>query len=326
MSESATSTAFTKHKTGLMAELSANRTSREPITVGSALHAVGGVLMGIAIVVVAFDLFTNDSGPNVAGGLIFNVLAISALWFVARSNRTLIVWTTAALQVLVPFTFLWSRFNDFWEFKFGFPIILAAVAMAVLWALPGFRARPSVLAAAVFWSVFGIVLLIVQSDVQDLISGMGFGAAGEIASDAGFITMLIGIGLLVVGWNFDRKSWPNLATPFVGVGVYALIFGTFGYLSREDLGDFWSSILVLVLSLAVVALGAVFNRRATTWIATFFLAIGFITMISTILPDDAGQKTIAFSFAIVALILAFFGKKLGQAVAASIRSNSSSTN
>ena len=319
MSDSSTSAAFAKHKTGLLAELSANRTNREPISVDRALHAVGGVLIGIAVVVVAFDLFADDSGPNVAGGFIFNLFAILALWFVARSSRNLIVWTTAALQVLVPFTFLWSRFNDFWEFKFGLSLLLAALAMAVLWVLPGFRARPSVLAATVFWAVLGIVLLIVQSDLQDLINGMGFGAAGEIASDAGFLTMLIGIGLLVVGWNFDRKLWPNMATPFIGIGVYTLIFGTFGYLSREDLGDFWSSILVLVLSLAVVALGAVFKRRGTTWIATFFLAIGFITLISTILPDDAGQKTIAFSFLVVGALLGFFGKKLGQAVAASVR-------
>lgn len=326
MSESAASTAFAKQKTGLLAALSANRTNREPITVGSALHAVGGVLIGLAIVLIAIDVFFNYSGPNVAGGFVFNLLGILALWFVAIRGRSLIIWTTAALQVFVPFTFLWLRSNNLFEFEFALPLILAALAMAALWALPGFRARPSVLAAAVLWAVLGIILLIVQSDLRDQITGMGINAVGDVANDAGFIAMLIGIGLLVIGWNFDRKLWPNMATPFVGIGVYTLIFGTFGYLSREDLGDVWSAILIVVLSLAVIAYGAGYKRRATTWIATFFLALGFINLIPSILSDDASWKTIAIAFAIVGALLGFFGKKMGQTLAASVRGQNSSAN
>lgn len=319
MSESAPSTAFAKHKTGLLADLSANRTIREPITVGRALHAVGGVLLGVAIVMIAIDIFFDDSGPNVAGGFIFNLLGILALWFVALRGRSLIIWTTAALQVLVPFTFLWLRSNNLFEFEIGLPLILAGIAMVILWACPGFRARPSVLAAAVLWTVLGVILLIVQSDLQDQITGMGVNAVEDVANDAGFITMLIGIGLLVVGRTFDRKLWPNLATPFVGVGIFSLILGTFGYLSRDELGDVWSAILVVILSLAVITVGTSGKRRATTWIATFFLAIGFITLITSILADDASAKTIAVVFAIVGALLGFCGNRFGQALAARSR-------
>ncbi len=326
MSEGATSTSFTKHKTGLLADLTANRTNREPITIGSALHAVGGILIGVAIVFIATDLFSDESGPNVAGGFIFNLFGILALWFVSVRGRSLIIWATAALQVLVPFTFLWLMFSRFERLEFGWALILTATAMAVLWVLPGFRARPSVLAAAVLWAVLGIILIIVQSDLQDRINGMGLGSVGEVANDAGFITMLIGIGLLFVGRSLDRKSWPNLATPFIGVGIFSLIFGTFGYLTREDLGDVWSSILVVVLSLAVVTLGASAKRRATTWIATFFLAIGFLTLITGILSDDASWKTIAIAFAIVGALLGFCGNRFGQSLAARVQGQNSSTN
>lgn len=319
MSEGAASTTFAKHKTGLLADLNANRTIREPITIGSSLHAVGGILIAVAIVLIAIDVFSNDSGPNVAGGSIYNLIAILALWFVALRQRSLIIWATAALQVMVPFSFLWLMFSRIEKFELGLALILAGIAMAILWALPGFRARPSVLAAAVLWTVLGIVLLIVQSDLQDRINGMGLGSLGEVANDAGFITMLIGIGLLVVGRNFDRKLWPNLATPFIAVGIFSLILGTFGYLSRDDLGEVWSAILVVVLSLAVIAVGASAKRRATTWIATFFLAIGFITLITSILSDDASFRTTAIVFAIVGAVLGFFGKRFGQALAARTR-------
>ncbi|MEO5973608.1 MAG: hypothetical protein ABIQ38_00170 [Ilumatobacteraceae bacterium] len=310
---------FTKHKAGLMADLSANRTIREPLTIGRALHAVGGVLIGLAIVFFTLDVFSNDSGPNVAGGFIFSLVGILALWFVAFRGRSLIIWATAGLQIMVPFAFLWLRSNSFFSFEFALSFILASLAMAVLWSLPGFRARPSILAAALLWGVLGIILLIVQSDLADLINGMGLGSLGKVASDAGFITMLIGIGLLLVGRRFDRKMWPNLGTPFIGVGVFSLIFGTFGYLSRDDLGDVLSAILVVVLSLAVVSLGVSAKRRATTWIATFFLSIGFITLITTVLSDDASWKAIAISFAIVAAVLGFCGKRVGQAVEAETR-------
>ena len=94
MGDSATSTTFAKHKTGLLADLNANRTNREPITIGSALHAVGGLLIGLAIVLFTADLFSDDSGPNVAGGSIFILLGILVLWFVALRRRSLIIWAT----------------------------------------------------------------------------------------------------------------------------------------------------------------------------------------------------------------------------------------
>lgn len=312
MSASGYSATFANNKAGLVGELTANRTTRPSITVGSAFHAAGGVLLGVAIALFASDVFSNDTGINVAGGFIFLVIALAAIWFVAISQRSLTVWATGALQVLVPFAVLWLMYSRTIEFEIGWPLILSALVLAILWYLPGFRARPSVLAAVVLWTTLGIAVLVAQSSLQDLLFGMGFQSLPEAASDTGVILMLLGIAWLIVGWRFDRAKWPNLATPFVAVGNFALIVGTYGYLSREDLGDVWAALLVVVLSLAVIGYGASAKRRATTWIATFFLAVGLINLVESILSDDTSVKTSAIFLAIVAALLAVLGKRSRQ--------------
>ncbi len=312
MSTSGYSATFANHKAGLIGELTANRTTRPSITVGSAFHAAGGVLLGVAIALFASDVFSNDTGINVAGGFIFLAIALAGIWFVALSQRSLIVWATGAIQVLVPFTVLWLMYSRVTELKFGWPLILSALILAILWYLPGFRARPSLLAAVVLWTTLGIAVLIAQSKIQDLLSGLGIGNLPEVASDTGVILMFLGVVWLVVGWRFDRAKWPNLATPFIAVGIFALTVGTFGYLSRGDLGDVWSAILVVVLSLAVITVGTGAKRRATTWIATFFLAVGLINLVESILSDTASVKTGAIFLAIVAALLAVLGKRSRQ--------------
>ncbi|MFA5774902.1 MAG: hypothetical protein WC864_05950 [Ilumatobacteraceae bacterium] len=312
MSASASSS-FANHKAGLVAELTTNRTTRPSITVGSAFHAAGGVLLGIAIALFASDVFSNDTGINVAGGFIFLVIALAAIWFVAMSQRSLIVWATGALQVLVPFTLLWLMYSRFVKLEIGWPLMLTALVLAILWCLPGFKARPSLLAAVVLWTTLGIAILVAQSSIQDLLMGLGFSSLPELASDTGVILMLLGVVWLIIGWRFDRAKWPNLATPFIAVGNFALIAGTYGYLSREDLGDVWASILVVVLSLAVIGVGTSAKRRATTWIATFFFAVGLINLVEAILSNDASLKTSAIVLAIAAAVLAVLGKRSSSA-------------
>ena len=71
----------TQLKIGLMADLSAIRSSREPATVQSSLLAAGGVLVGFGICLLFMDLMYGGYDDNKLGGSILAIAAVAGLWF-----------------------------------------------------------------------------------------------------------------------------------------------------------------------------------------------------------------------------------------------------
>lgn len=287
---------------GLMADLSVRRTTREPATVQSSLLAAGGVLVGIGICAISLNIMWGGYDRNLLGGAVVAVGALSGLWFIAKKYSSYIVGSVAATQIIIPVVMYGMFIDRIDEGKIGLPILLIGLILGLFWALPGLRGRPTLLATAAGWITTGLATLTIESRIGYL--DLEFDSVQFIAREIGVVVMALGIAQLIVGWNLDRKHWPNLATPFIGIGIYTALAGASGYLSAGDYGDAPSIILLIALSLGLIFIGGVANRRATTWIGTAFLTAGLIAFVISLLGDESGLT----EFALLAVL---FGVGLG---------------
>ena len=308
-------------KIGLLTDLSAIRSSREPATVQSSLLAAGGVLVGFGICLLFMDLMYGGYDDNKLGGSILAIAAVAGLWFSGKKYSSYIVGAVSATQIIVPIFFFGVFADEIERGKIGLPIFLTGITLGLFWALPGFRARPTLLATAAGWATTGLATLTIESRLRYGYSGVGFDSLDFIVQEAGVIIMALGIAQLILGWNFDRKLWPNLATPFIAIGIYTAIAGASGYLSTGDFGDAGSIILLLALSLGLVFIGGAANRRATTWIGTVFLGGGLLGLIVALVGENSSETEMALLAILVGAGVGFLGIWFAKEIVAKYKIN-----
>ena len=311
-------------KAGLLADLSLSRQTREPATISSSMQVAGGLSVGLGIILIALQVESGGYETNTFGGFIVFLLGLAGLWTLAYKVRNFIVGASAAVQLVLPVAVAALFLEKLSNGEIGLPLLIISVLFGVFWVLPGFRARPAFLASALFWGITAVGILSVQSQLRQefYLDEFNTDYLTRAASDGALIVMLLGVGLLSAGWNLDRKSWPNIATPFIAVGVYSAAVGGFGYIDNGDFGDAGSLVLIVALSLGLLIVGSSANRRATTWIGTMFLTFGLIGLVSAMVGQDAESNT---PYAIFALIIGglvgFLGNKYGPLIASRIKSS-----
>jgi len=313
---------FANLKAGLIADLSAKRNSREQVTITSALLAVGGVLTGLAVAILLWHVYSSGYDSNPVGAFFVGVISIGALWFLAFRYSDYVIASTSAIQIAVPILFLVMFYSKIRNGEIGLPSLLIGIVFAGFWALPGLRARPSLLASALSWVVTGFALILVQSNIEASFyyDDLGVNFLEVAASAASLVIMLFGIGILAAGWNLERKSWPNVATAFIAIGIYTAVVGAGGYLSSGSSSDGATLVLIAVLGIALVLIGGSANRRATTWIGATILTGGFLEIITT-LVEDRTDLELALFMAVMGGLVGYLGNKYGQAIVARIRGN-----
>ena len=311
-------------KAGLLADLSLSRQTREPATISSSMQVAGGLSVGLGIILIAMQVESGGYETNTFGGFIVFLLGLAGLWTLAYRVRNFIVGASAAVQLVLPVAVAALFLEKLSNGEIGLPLLIISVLFGVFWVLPGFRARPAFLASAIFWGITAVGILSVQSQLRQgfYLDEFNTDYLTRAASDGALIVMLLGVGLLSAGWNLDRKSWPNIATPFIAVGVYSAAVGGFGYIDNGDFGDAGSLVLIVALSLGLLIVGSSANRRATIWIGTMFLTFGLIGLVIAIVGQDASSST---PYAIFALIIGglvgFLGNKYGPLIASRIKSS-----
>ena len=311
-------------KAGLLADLSLSRQTREPATISSSMQVAGGLSVGLGIILIALQVESGGYETNTFGGFIVFLLGLAGLWTLAYRVRNFIVGASAAVQLVLPVAVAALFLEKLSNGEIGLPLLIISVLFGVFWVLPGFRARPAFLASALFWGITAVGILSVQSQLRQefYLDEFNTDYLTRAASDGALIVMLLGVGLLSAGWNLDRKSWPNIATPFIAVGVYSAAVGGFGYIENGDFGNAGSLVLIVALSLGLLIVGSSANRRATTWIGTMFLTFGLIGLVSAMVGQDAESNT---PYAIFALIIGglvgFLGNKYGPLIASRIKSS-----
>ena len=311
-------------KAGLLADLSLSRQTREPATISSSMQVAGGLSVGLGIILIAMQVESGGYETNTFGGFIVFLLGLAGLWTLAYRVRNFIVGASAAVQLVLPVAVAALFLEKLSNGEIGLPLLIISVLFGVFWVLPGFRARPAFLASALFWGITAVGILSVQSQLRQefYLDEFNTDYLTRAASDGALIVMLLGVGLLSAGWNLDRKSWPNIATPFIAVGVYSAAVGGFGYIENGDFGNAGSLVLIVALSLGLLIVGSSANRRATTWIGTMFLTFGLIGLVSAMVGQDAESNT---PYAIFALIIGglvgFLGNKYGPLIASRMKSS-----
>ena len=311
-------------KAGLLADLSLSRQTREPATISSSMQVAGGLSVGLGIILIAMQVESGGYETNTFGGFIVFLLGLAGLWTLAYRVRNFIVGASAAVQLVLPVAVAALFLEKLSNGEIGLPLLIISVLFGVFWVLPGFRARPAFLASAIFWGITAVGILSVQSQLRQgfYLDEFNTDYLTRAASDGALIVMLLGVGLLSAGWNLDRKSWPNIATPFIAVGVYSAAVGGFGYIENGDFGNAGSLVLIVALSLGLLIVGSSANRRATTWIGTMFLTFGLIGLVIAMVGQDAESST---PYAIFALIIGglvgFLGNKYGPLIASRIKSS-----
>ena len=311
-------------KAGLLADLSLSRQTREPATISSSMQVAGGLSVGLGIILIALQVESGGYETNTFGGFIVFLLGLAGLWTLAYKVRNFIVGASAAVQLVLPVAVAALFLEKLSNGEIGLPLLIISVLFGVFWVLPGFRARPAFLASALFWGITAVGILSVQSQLRQefYLDEFNTDYLTRAASDGALIVMLLGVGLLSAGWNLDRKSWPNIATPFIAVGVYSAAVGGFGYIENGDFGNAGSLVLIVALSLGLLIVGSSANRRATTWIGTMFLTFGLIGLVIAMVGQDAESST---PYAIFALIIGglvgFLGNKYGPLIASRIKSS-----
>jgi len=311
----------TQLKLGLMADLSARRSTREPATVQSSLLAAGGVLVGIGVCMIFIDIMYGGFEENVLGGALVAIGALVGLWFVAKKFSGFVVGSVSATQIIIP-VFVFGIFVDEIDRgKIGLPILLTGIVLGFLWALPGLRGRPTLLASAAGWATTGIATLTIESRLRYGYQGLEIESLDFIAQEAGVVIMALGISQLILGWNLDRKHWPNLATPFIAIGIYTAVAGTIGYLSTGDYGDAASIVLLIAMSLGLIFIGGVASRRATTWIGTTFLTGGLLGLVVSLVGEDYSATEFALLALLVGAGVGLIGNKFASQMLAKLRTN-----
>ena len=245
-------------KAGLLADLSLSRQTREPATISSSMQVAGGVSVGLGIILIAMQVESGGYETNTFGGFIVFLLGLAGLWTLAYKVRNFIVGASAAVQLVLPVAVAALFLEKLSNGEIGLPLLIISVLFGVFWVLPGFRARPAFLASALFWGITAVGILSVQSQLRQefYLDEFNTDYLTRAASDGALIVMLLGVGLLSAGWNLDRKSWPNIATPFIAVGVYSAAVGGFGYIENGDFGNAGSLVLIVALSLGLLIVGS----------------------------------------------------------------------
>ncbi len=116
----------------------------------------------------------------------------------------------------------------------------------------------------------------------------------------GILSLLVGIGYLVIGRLLDRSDRHGTATPFTVVTLPALVTGV--VLLFEDLELAGTGLLTIVLGAALAFHGATVGRRFTTWVGCGSIALGAALFLGDMSDDPTvlGMLFIAAGIALVA--------------------------
>lgn len=244
-----------------------------------------GLLLTLAVVVAGFVVLTRErSGPIATAGSVASTLAIPpVLFFLTFDAGSLPPYSTDTILMLS--TAAWVAAWLFGPGR-GRPLYLGAAAVG-LWATvlqvtEGVFDFPFVFPAL----LFGQLTIADSPALTPIDEGFGFGGGLGIPdpTTVGILSLLVGVGYLVLVHGWDRRGRVGAATAVVPGGLLALAVGV-AFLAA-DLEGAGTGVLLLALGTAVAALGATLARRATTWLGAAGAAFGALLVVGEI-TDDA---------------------------------------
>jgi hypothetical protein len=308
-SVNSTNISVQKLKSDLVDELRKSQSTRAPITAASTIHAIGGVLTGIAAILLCFEVLSSGSGDNTNGAFAVAALAIAALVVGSVKAPQFVVAYTAAMVPLVPVAVIILLNSTLAEGNVALPILLVSLAYLALWALPGLRGRQPLLVGAIVFAASGISVLSSQSTLSNSIKYGDDGLSDILSSsvsNASILSLIVGIALVFAAWQLHIRNWVAIATVFIGTGIYISIVGVGGYLSVGDYGDIASALLITAFGLLLLFVGSATSRRGTSWISIALCVGGLVGVAGALAGQDPSAVTVAFILLALGIPLVVF--------------------
>lgn len=306
-----------------MANLQAQRAQRLPATISTGLMAASGVLLGFGLALVVINILDSGDSPNSALAFFAGVFCIFLAWSVANwlpdSFRTAGV---AAANVLVPVTAIATMTGQLGEGNLGLVLLFAAFLSGVVWVLPGTAGRPSIQALGIGYAAFAFIAFSVQSRIYGYINDLSnfefrdpLSFAEALVRDSGTLVLVIGALLIGVGHQLDRKLWPNVATPFIAVGILLVLGGAWSLqissgLDSGDSDSTGTAIILVAVAVGITYVGGFASRRFTLGLGTWLITGGLVALVVFVSPDDPSIMSVAILMLIVSAIVAFAVFKL----------------
>lgn len=304
-------------KGGLIASLHAQRAQRIPATVSSGLMAAAGVLIGLGLSFIIFNVIASGDEPPQVMAFLLGLLCLTLAWAIACWLPDVFKSTgVVAANILVPVVAIVSFATQVAEGNVGIVLLFAALLTAVLFVLPGTAGRPSLQALGIAYASWALLSFSVQDNISFYLenwSDLGFSDAGEIFQGSfqtsGTLGLILGALLLGVGHRFDRQKWSNVATPFIANGIILVLLGALSIAENSGSDDGSSAtgpiILFVAISVGLTYVGGYAGRRFTLILGSWLITVGLVGLTTFMAGSEPDPVTLALLFVIVGAAISF---------------------
>ncbi|MFM7082050.1 MAG: hypothetical protein ACKOYI_08875, partial [Actinomycetota bacterium] len=116
------------------------------------------------------------------------------------------------------------------------------------------------------------------------------------------------------------KSWSNVATPFIAIGILFVIGGAWSLqlssgLSGGDSSSTGTAILLVVVSIGITFVGGFAGRRFTLGLGSWLITGGLVALVVYVSPEDPSIMTVASLMLIFAALVSILAFKLEPKIA-----------
>lgn len=272
---------------------------------GCALAAIGAVVVGVSG---GADGDHFDRWPGVAATLLLLVAGILVHHHVRRG--ALATAATVAIVASLPPLLVFLTFDEGalpgppWSTEAV--LVLSTLGWTAAYLVGAGRGRPAFLASAALgvWAtvlqlteqLFDLPFLVLQALPFGFVTFDDGGASGTgegwseyepsgfggpslpSATTIGVLSLLIGVGYLLLSRHLDRRGCPGVGTPVLVAALPALLTGV-SFLG-SDLGDGGAALAYVALGLCLAAYGASAGRRFTCWLGAVLAGLGIFDLAS----------------------------------------------
>lgn len=252
-------------------------------SLATGLAGAGGALVALGVVVLAGERWADTRRPGLSVLLAAAVVAAGLVGMMQPANH-LRAAAAAAAGLAAPglafFLVAGDGVPSFRQFAVVSGVMLAAMYLVGPWR--GHTFHLAILAVAGWLAAVALVDI---SPWSGLPRGDAFRSLSSVVTDAGAVSMVVGVVYLLAGWWLDREDLKGMATPLLGVGSAALLLGALVVGQSE--GDVAGGVLAVASGAALCAVGAVTSRRGTTWAGLVAVALGVIALVDAAAGDES---------------------------------------
>jgi hypothetical protein len=181
----------------------------------------------------------------------------------------------------------------------GGTLLLAAGLFVAAWALPGLRARPTMLGAGAVAVVFALATI---GDATVAGSGPFDFRAADISRGNWLVFVLAALMFLGMVWWLDEHGVYGVGTSLVIAAIVATTFGIIKVV--EDLGSTPATVSLAIAGLAAALVGGRGQREATKRFGVTIFASGTVAAVASVVgPRSPIDIALVFTYAGLVLVL-----------------------